>query len=219
MAERRYDLLVFDWDGTLMDSTAMIVMAIQAASRDLALPVPSAAQARQVIGLGLNEALSRAVPDLAPADYGRMVARYRHHYLARDHELVLFEGVAAMLSALVDAGHALAVATGKSRQGLDRALDHCGMRQFFRATRTADETFSKPHPAMLEELMDELMCEPERTLMIGDTTHDLQMARNAGTDAVGVSFGAHPLVALEAEAPRAVVHSIEELETWLRENG
>ncbi len=214
----RFDLIVFDWDGTLMDSAAAIVRAMQAAACDLGLPAPSDERARYVIGLGLGDALRHAVPELAEADYPRMVERYRHHYLSRDHELVLFEGVAEMLAGLAGRGRMLGVATGKSRVGLDRALGQTGLGTYFHSTRCADECFSKPHPAMLEQLMDELGVQPERTLMVGDTTHDLQMAKNAGTAALAVSFGAHPVAALEAESPLACVHRPHELVRWLFEH-
>lgn len=215
---RRYELIVFDWDGTLLDSASAIVEAIQSACRDLGIPEPSDARARHVIGLGLSDAMRHAVPELAPDDYGRMVERYRHHYLSRDHELRLFEGVEGMLAQLAEAGFLLAVATGKSRIGLDRALRTSGLGPRFVASRCADECFSKPHPQMLEELMDELAVDPERTIMIGDTTHDLQMARNAGVDSIGVAYGAHPRAALEALTPRVIANEIAELQAWLMNN-
>ncbi len=217
MAER-FDLIVFDWDGTLMDSAAAIVRAMQAAARDLDLPPPPDERARYVIGLGLGDALRHAIPELEEAAYPRMVERYRHHYLSSDHELSLFEGVDALIDALAGRGHLLAVATGKSRLGLNRALGHTGLGRYFHATRCADECFSKPHPAMLEELMDELGAAPERTLMIGDTTHDLQMARNARTAGLAVGFGAHPVEVLVAESPLACVLTPGELAGWLLAN-
>lgn len=217
MAER-FDLIVFDWDGTLMDSAGAIVRAMQAATRDLGLAALTEERARYVIGLGLGDALRHAVPDLDEAAYPRMVERYRHHYLSSDHELSLFDGIAGMIDALAARGHLLAVATGKSRVGLDRALGHTGLGPYFHATRCADECFSKPHPAMLEELMDELGVPPARTLMIGDTTHDLQMARNARTAGLAVAFGAHPRAALEAESPLACLHTPRELAGWLLAN-
>lgn len=215
---KRYDLIVFDWDGTLMDSAAAIVRAIQAASRDLGLPEPADAAARHVIGLGLADALRHAVPGLPPERYPEMVERYRHHYLSRDHELVLFDGVETLIGELGDAGHWLAVATGKSRVGLDRALGHSGLRDRFHASRCADECFSKPHPQMLEELMTEFGVLPERTLMIGDTSHDLQMAANAGVGALAVSYGAHPREHLLGCDPLACLHSVEDLSAWLKAN-
>ena len=212
---KRFELIVFDWDGTLMDSAAAIVRAIQAASADLGLPVPPDARARHVIGLGLQDALRHAVPELAPHDYPKMVERYRHHFLATDHELTLFEGAVELIASLHAAGYLLAVATGKSRQGLNRALGHSGLGAYFHATRCADECFSKPHPAMLHELMDELGVMADACLMIGDTTHDLQMAKNAGVAGLAVSFGAHPVDQLLAEAPLACVHTPAELRGWL----
>lgn len=217
MAER-YDLIVFDWDGTLMDSAAAIVNAILAASRDLNLPEPPEARARHVIGLGLADALRHAVPELPERDYPRMVERYRHHYLSKDSELSLFPGVFEMLGDLAAAGRLLAVATGKSRLGLNRALEQSGLGALFHSTRCADECFSKPHPAMLEEIMDELGVARERTLMVGDTTHDLQMARNAGVAALAVAFGAHPLSALRTELSVDILATPAELAQWLKVN-
>ena len=201
-----------------MDSAAAIVRAMQAAARDLDLPPPPEERARYVIGLGLGDALRHAIPELEEAAYPRMVERYRHHYLSSDHELGLFEGVDALIDALAGRGHLLAVATGKSRVGLNRALGHTGLGRYFHATRCADECFSKPHPAMLEELMDELGVAPQRTLMIGDTTHDLQMAKNARTAGLAVGFGAHPVEVLVAESPLACVHTPGELAGWLLAN-
>ncbi|MBL8450304.1 MAG: HAD-IA family hydrolase [Dechloromonas sp.] len=214
----RYDLIVFDWDGTVLDSAGAIVMAIQAACRDLNLPVPDEAAARHVIGLGLGEALRQAVPSLPPERYSEMVERYRSHYLSTDHELDLFEGIAELLSRLRSAGKSLAVATGKSRIGLDRALRHSGLEIYFVASRCADECFSKPHPQMLEELMAELGVPAERTLMIGDTSHDLLMARNAGVDGLAVAYGAHPGRFLLEHGPVACVDTVAELSLWLQQN-
>jgi len=216
---RQFDLIVFDWDGTLFDSTALITRCIQAACVDLGVPRPSDRDASYVIGMGLPEALQHAAPTLPPDRYRELGLRYRHHYLASEHELLLFDGTLAMLQALKDRRHLLAVATGKSRRGLDDVLATVRMRGLFDATRTADETASKPHPMMLLELMGELGVEPERTLMIGDTTHDLQLAANAGTASVAVSYGAHEPEALAGLAPRHVVHSVAELRAWLFEHG
>ncbi len=214
----RFDLIVFDWDGTLMDSAAAIVHAIQNASLDLGLPAPSEERARHVIGLGLHDALRVAVPDLEPARYDEMVLRYRHHYLSHDHELSLFDGAFEMVEQLAGTGYMLAVATGKSRKGLDRALSVSGLRFFFQATRCADECHSKPHPQMLLELMDEFAALPERTLMIGDTTHDLLMAKNAGVPALAVSYGAHPRSVLEAEEALACLEDVAGLRDWLEQH-
>jgi len=215
---KRFELLVFDWDGTLMDSAAAIVAAIQSACRDLGVEVPTDERARHVIGLGLGDALRHAVPDLAEADYPRMVDRYRHHYLSRDHELTLFGGIDDLIAELSAAGFMLAVATGKSRIGLDRALKISGLGPYFHDSRCADECHSKPHPQMLEELMSAFAMTPERTLMIGDTTHDLQMARNAGVAALAVAYGAHPPEALDALEPLARLQAVDELRQWLMAN-
>ncbi|MDR1227818.1 MAG: HAD-IA family hydrolase [Azoarcus sp.] len=214
----RFDLIVFDWDGTLMDSTAAIAHAIQSACRDLGLSVPDDIRARHVIGLGLAEALQYAAPDLPAREYPKIAERYRHHYFAANETLTLFPGIAGLLAWLRREGRLLAVATGKSRAGLDRVLDQSGLGSLFHATRCADECFSKPHPAMLEELMAELGAASGKTLMIGDTTHDLRMAKNAGAAGVGVGFGAHPLAALRAETPLACVETPEELAAWLKTN-
>lgn len=212
----KYDLVVFDWDGTLLDSAGAIVQAIQAACRDLGLVVPSDAQARHVIGLGLSDAMRHAVPDLLPERYQAMVERYRFHYLSGDHELTLFPGVPEMLSRLSAAGHILTVATGKSRLGLERALDHSGLRPLFQGSRCADECHSKPHPQMLEELMLEFGMPAECVVMIGDTSHDLLMASNAGVDSLAVTYGAHPHEHLLEHNPLACLHSVSELDLWLR---
>lgn len=212
---RRFDLIVFDWDGTLFDSTALIVRCIQAACMDIGVQVPDDAQAAYVIGLGLHDALRHAVPGLETSRYPELAQRYRHHYLAHQDDLVLFPGTLSMLQALKARNHWLGVATGKSRRGLDDALQTAQLRGVFDGTRTADETASKPDPCMLLELMREFGVEPERTLMIGDTTHDLQMAVNAGTPAIGVSYGAHEPDAFAPLQPLTVVHSTPELQAWL----
>ena len=211
----RHPLIVFDWDGTLMDSTALIARSIQAACIELGLPAPAVDDCAWVIGLGLDDALRHVAPTLPPADYARLAQAYRRHYFAQDDALVLFPGALELLHALRDAGHALAVATGKSRSGLERALAHAELRGLFDATRTADETASKPHPAMLEELMRELVYAPQQTLMIGDTTHDLQMAHNAGCDAVAVCYGAHDASTLAALQPLCVADSVAALRAFL----
>lgn len=218
MAKRQFDLIVFDWDGTLMDSTATIVSCIQAAAKDLGLPVPERKQAAYVIGLGLQEAMQTVLPGLDSKYYPHIVERYRYHYLAKDQGLTLFDGVREMLTELSQQGYFLAVATGKSRVGLNRALDAANLLSLFDATRCADETFSKPHPAMLQELTRELGQDIRRTVMIGDTTHDLQMAINAGATGIAVHYGAHDAPELEALAPVFAASSVAELHGWLREN-
>ncbi len=212
---RRFDLIVFDWDGTLFDSTASIVRCIQDACADLGLPVPDVERAAYVIGLGLHDALQHAVPGLDPARYPELGQRYRHHYAARRHELELFPGTTEMLHALKRRNRWLAVATGKTRRGLDEALQAANLQGVFDGTRTADETASKPDPTMLLELMREFGVAPGHTLMIGDTIHDLQMALNAGAERVGVSYGAHGGEAFAALDPLYVAASTAELAAWL----
>ncbi|MEI7568839.1 MAG: HAD-IIIA family hydrolase [Alcaligenaceae bacterium] len=214
----QYSVIVFDWDGTLMDSTHGIVQAIQGACRDLELNVPSAAQAAWVIGLSLEPALRHAVPDLTKSLEPLFLERYRHHYLGRDQTLKLFEGIPELLADLKAKGATLAVATGKSRVGLNRALTSTALHSTFQASRTADETFGKPHPGMLLELMDELMVEPSQVVMIGDTSHDLKMAANAGVHGLGVAYGgAHPADELRACPNQGVVERVADLRTWLFE--
>jgi phosphoglycolate phosphatase len=211
----RFDLIVFDWDGTLIDSTATIARAIQQAAADLGLAVPDFETASHVIGLGLSDALARAVPDLPPARAAEFAARYRYHYLANERTLSLFAGARELLTSLAAADKLLAVATGKSSAGLARALDAADLQGYFAATRCADQTAPKPHPAMLLELSDELGVAPARMLMIGDTTHDLQMAAAAGTAAVGVTYGAHPRGDLARLEPLALLDSVDDLRRWL----
>lgn len=218
MPRKKFDLIVFDWDGTLMDSTATIVTCIQAAARDLGLPVPDNRQAAYVIGLGLQEAMEAVLPGLDQKNYPHMVERYRYHYLTKDKGLTLFDGVRDMLNALSQEGYFLAVATGKSRVGLNRALDAANLLSVFDATRCADETFSKPHPAMLQELTRELGQDMQRTVMVGDTTHDLQMAINAGAGGIAVHYGAHTAPELQALNPLFAASSVFELHAWLSEH-
>lgn len=217
-AERRYTLVVFDWDGTLIDSTGTITQCIQDASREMGLAVPDQDRARHVIGLGLHDSLRHAVPDLPPERYRDFAELYRRHFLARESSMSMFEGVPRLLAGLHQRGVVLAVATGKSRAGLDRALAASGLGAYFRASRCADETHPKPHPAMLLELMQELDAAAAQVLMVGDTSHDLEMARNAGVDAVAVGYGAHREHALRAFGPRACVASVGELAQWLTQN-
>ena len=212
---RRFDLIAFDWDGTLFDSTAIIVRCIQAAVRDVGGVVPTDQAAAYVIGMGLTQALAHAAPDMPPEKYPELGNRYRFHYLQRQDDLSLFEGVLPLLSDLRERGHLLAVATGKSRRGLDESLHSVELRGVFDSSRTADQTAGKPHPLMLQELMAELDVLPGRLLMIGDTTHDLQMAVNAGCASVGVSYGAHEPNDFEALRPLHVAHSVRDLHDWL----
>lgn len=216
--ESRFELLVFDWDGTLVDSAQAIVESLQGACTDLGFEPPTDERARHIIGLGLKDALRYAIPHVPEAEHRRVVERYRSHFLARDAHMQLFPGVTDGLAALQSRGYLLAIATGKSRRGLERALDQVGVRRFFVASRCADEGFSKPHPGMLQAVMEELVVRPEDTLMIGDTTHDLDMATSAGVSALAVAYGAHPKSQLLAARPHACVDTPGELFTWLSEN-
>lgn len=219
MTALRYDLIAFDWDGTLFDSTALITQSIQAAVRDVGGRVPSREQAAFVIGMGLAQALAHAAPDVPVQRHPDLAERYRYHYFGAQHTISLFDGVVPMLAELHARGHQLAVATGKSRRGLAEALVSVGLQHTFAATRTAEQTASKPDPQMLLELMDELGVPPTRTLMVGDTTHDLAMAARAGCASLAVSYGAHDPAEFADHAPLAVLPSVAALHTWLREHG
>src|ERR1035437_549615 len=219
MTPRRFDLIAFDWDGTLFDSTAIIARCIQAAVRDVGGKEPTFEAASYVIGMGLMQALAHAAPDVPPERYPQLGERYRHHYFAIQHEISLFDGVLPMLDELKSRGFLLTVATGKSRRGLDEALATSILAGAFDASRTADQTAGKPDPQMLHELMDEFGVPPERTLMIGDTTHDLQMALNAGCPSIGVSYGAHEPEVFAALSPLFVAHDVAQLHDWLSAHG
>ncbi|MEY3992206.1 MAG: Pyrophosphatase PpaX [Pseudomonadota bacterium] len=212
---RQFDLIAFDWDGTLFDSTAIITRCIQRAVQDVGGAMPTREQASYVIGMALIPALAHAAPDVPREKHALLGERYRHHYFAHQHDISLFEGVLPMLAELKARHHWLTVATGKSRVGLDEALHAVELRQVFDGSRTADETAGKPSPLMLHELMREFGVDPERTLMIGDTTHDLQMAMNAGCASIGVSYGAHEPDAFHALKPLHIAHSVRELHDWL----
>ena len=219
MQTRNFDLIAFDWDGTLFDSTKIIVRCIQAAVRDVGGTAPTDEAAAYVIGLGLMQALAHAAPDVPSEKYPELGARYRHHYALHADDLSLFDGVLPLLDALKARGHLLAVATGKSRRGLDEALRSVELKGVFDGSRTADETAGKPDPRMLHELMVQFDVLPQRVLMVGDTTHDLQMALNAACPSVGVSYGAHEPEAFVALSPRYVAHSVQSLHDWLLPNG
>lgn len=214
-----YELVIFDWDGTLMDSTHVIATSLQNACADIGIAVPAPRDARFVIGLGLADTFNHVAPGLDEEGRRRLSERYRHHFLAREHEMPLYGGVREMLGELHGKGKRLAVATGKARRGLDRALDATGLRPWFEATRCADEGFAKPHPDMLLMLMDITGVEPRHALMVGDTTHDLELAANAGVDAVAVSYGAHDASLLATRPARARCATVPELHRWLATNG
>ena len=208
-------LLVFDWDGTLFDSTAIIARCIQWAVRDVGGNEPSFEEASHVIGLGLMHALRLAAPDVKPGLYPELARRYSHHYDLHADDLSLFPGTLEMLASLKSEGYQLAIATGKSRRGLDHVLARLPVEGLFVASRTADQTQGKPDPTMLLEIMEECRVPARHTVMVGDTSHDLQMALNAGCRSVGVSYGAHPVAQLEALQPLFVAHNTQQLHQGL----
>lgn len=214
----QYRMLVFDWDGTIMDSTALIAQCIRHAALATGLPEPSVMDAKSVIGLGVKESIERLFPGIDRTMAQTFGTHYRTQFLARDHETPLYEGMRELLEQLDQPERILAVATGKSRRGLDRALNHSGLAGRFHFTRCADEGFPKPHPDMLERLMAFSGAARDEVLMIGDTTHDLDLARNAGVHALAVAYGAHAFETLAAADARAVVRSVEELGQWLTRN-
>lgn len=212
---KKFDLIVFDWDGTLANSTKMIVDCMREASRDAGLPVPEEYAASQIIGLGMREAVNVLFGEMSEAQYATLTDRYRYYYYARDEETVLFDGVLDSVVELKRLGFDLAVATGKGRNGLNKSLEISGLKPYIDATRTVDECFSKPHPQMLHDLMDELVITPERTLMIGDTTFDMQMAQQAKVSSLAVTYGAHPLDKLLEYQPLAHFNRYGDLHQWL----
>ncbi|MHB8533974.1 MAG: HAD-IA family hydrolase [Sulfuricaulis sp.] len=217
---RRHELIIFDWDGTLMDSVAKIVRCFSAALADTDTPDPGEAAIRHVIGLGLDEAMSALLSQADAARRARVVQRYREHFLNLDRtDMPLFPGVRAGLEALTAQGYLLAVATGKARRGLDRVLRDSGTEQLFCATRCADEAFSKPHPKMLEDILERTGIGADRALMVGDTSYDMQMARHAGMDGLAVTYGVHPRELLAEHAPLACLDSFEEVYAWLQRDG
>ncbi|ADJ27151.1 HAD family hydrolase [Nitrosococcus watsonii] len=210
-----YKLIVFDWDGTLMDSEARIVASMRSAIHDLSFPFREDAQLRNVIGLGLPEALAMLYPDGDKVMRGALVERYRHYYLSADPTPSrLFEGAEELLKKLREQGYLMAIATGKGRSGLDRILPEVGVAHYFCASRCADETASKPNPRMLLEIIAQTQVEPGETLMVGDTEYDLLMAKYAGTDALAVSYGVHEKARLQRCGPVDCVDSIAALGDW-----
>ncbi len=211
-----FKLLIFDWDGTLMDSAMRIVACVQAAAEDLSLPIPTENAARDIIGLGLDEAMARLFPESDTGEKGRVVERYRHHYLfASEIPTPLFDGAYEVIESLQSEGYLLAIATGKGRPGLNRVLEQSGLGVHFHATRTADEARSKPDPDMLLQILDELGVDAHEALMIGDTEYDMNMANNAGAKALGVSYGVHGKQRILACSPLACIDHVAEIPSWL----
>jgi phosphoglycolate phosphatase len=213
--DKKYDLIVWDWDGTLANSTGMIVDAIVLAAEQVGLPKLERSAASNIIGLGLRESIHALFGDIPAAQAQALATQYTANYYAGEAEIPLFDGARELIIELHRRGYKLAVATGKGRRGLNLALEHCGLGRYFHETRTVDECFSKPHPQMLDELMEELVITPERTLMIGDTSYDLQMAQNAGVHAVGVTFGAQAREKLLSYNTQQIFNQFGDLSTWL----
>lgn len=205
-------IVIFDWDGTLCDSVEHIVTAMQAAALELGLEEPGAASVRNIIGLGLRDAVRILFPDLPESEWADLAGAYSKHYVAGDEDPPrLFPGALETLLELRDRGFELGVATGKSRRGLHRILGTMDLLHFFDATRCADETRGKPHPQMLREIMAQRGKAPTESLMVGDTEYDLDMARRAGMRAVGVSFGVHSTERLNRLQPMAIVDTLPQL--------
>lgn len=211
----KFEMVIWDWDGTIMNSTPTIVECMQQSCRDLGMPVPSDQIASHVIGLGIIESIRIAMPTVSEVDYPLVLERFRHYYLRKDHELTMFEGIRELLIDLKANGHILAVATGKPRVGLNRSLQNHQLSDYFHDSRTADETRSKPNPQMLLELMEKWAIPAHKIVMIGDTTHDLKMAKSAGVSAIAMSYGAHSAEELLAHQPLACFSSVEDLRNFL----
>jgi len=215
VTQKQFDLIVWDWDGTLADSTAMITVALLKAAEQVGLPALSRKQASSIIGLGLRESIEALYGQIPKEQAQALAAQYTANYYAGESEIPLFEGATDTIKALSKRGFKLAVATGKGRRGLNLALEHCGLAQYFLATRTVDECLSKPHPQMLDELMDHFVVMPERTLMIGDTSYDLQMAQNAGVKSIGLTYGAQSADQWQHLNPIAQFDEFSSLSAWL----
>lgn len=216
--QNNYDLIIFDWDGTLANSTQLIVDAICKGSVDVGLPEPTQSAASGIIGLGFREATYDLFGQIPDAQLAELMARYTYYYgLGEDH-IPLFDGVTEAVTHLTEKGVPLAVATGKGRRGLNKALANSGIAHHFIATRCVDECHSKPNPQMILDLMEEVAATPERTLMVGDTSFDLQMAKNANVASLGVTYGAHPLERLLPHEPLAHFEKFTDLSTWLKAN-
>jgi len=216
--KKQFDLIVWDWDGTLADSTGMITNAILKAAEQVGLPALSAKTASNIIGLGLKESIDALYGDIPAEQAQALATHYTANYYAGESEIPLFEGAAETIKELSKRGFKLAVATGKGRRGLNLALEHSGLGNYFHSTRTVDECFSKTYPQMLDELMDFLVVMPERTLMIGDTSYDLQMAQNAGVCSVGVTYGAQTAEKWQHLNPVQQFADFADLSTWLLEH-
>lgn len=214
---KQFDLVVWDWDGTIADSTGMITQALIKAADEAGLPALSEERARSIIGLGLRESIEVLYGDIPEFQAQALANNYQRLYYANENNILLFAGIADTIATLDRKGCKQAVATGKGRRGLNAALQQSGLSKFFNATKTVDECFSKPHPQMLDELMDDLVVMPERTLMIGDSQYDMQMGKNAGVITAAVSYGSQTASHLQQYSPDHLFHDVATLSAWLLE--
>lgn len=214
---KQFDLVVWDWDGTVADSTGLISQALITAAEQAGLPALSESRARSIIGLGLRESIEVLYGDIPEFQAQALASHYQRNYYTDENKILLFAGIAETIASLSKKGCKLAVATGKGRRGLNTALQQSGLARYFQATKTVDECFSKPHPQMLDELMDELVVMPERTLMIGDSQYDLQMGKNAGVNTAAVSYGSQTAEHLQQYSPDYLFHDVATLSDWLLE--
>lgn len=213
--KKSVELIIFDWDGTLMDSEAKIVNCFRKAVADVEIDYPGDEATRNIIGLGLKEALDILLPDHSDEMRQQVVERYREHFLHLDEtQMPLFKGVEAGLKQLQSDSYSLAIATGKARIGLNRVLEHTQLGEYFVTSRCADEAISKPHPRMVLDILTETGVSADNAIVVGDTTYDIQMAHNAGTDALAVCYGVHNSEKLKAENPVACVEDFDSIIEW-----
>jgi phosphoglycolate phosphatase len=212
---KQYELIIFDWDGTLMDSEKKIVNCFRKAVADTGIDFPGEQAVRNIIGLGLKESLDVLLPDHGPETRSQVVERYREHFLHLDEtEMPLFDGVEQGLEQLISSGYSLAIATGKARAGLDRVLRHTGLGNMFTSTRCSDEALSKPHPRMVLDILQDTDTAEGKAIVVGDTTYDMQMAKQAGVDALAVSYGVHDVGVLNDQQPVDCVDSFSSVISW-----
>jgi len=215
-----YQLIMFDWDGTLMDSAQKIANCLHASAKEVGLPEVSDQKAKSIIGLGLDDAMNALWPNTPAETVNRLVGAYKHHFVNVDQtEQALFEGVVEGLKCLNEAGAFVAVATGKSRLGLQRILDEYDFHEHFVVTKCADETRSKPHPQMIHEILEYTAIDPINSIMIGDTSFDMQMAKSANVDGLGVTYGVHSQAEIKQAGALDVAHSFNDVITWLFDKG
>ena len=215
---KQFDLIVWDWDGTIADSTGMITQALIKAAAEAGLPALSEERARSIIGLGLRESIEVLFGDIPNFQAQALITNYNQHYYAAENTILLFSGIAETIAGIARKSCKQAVATGKGRRGLNAALQQSGLAKYFGGTKTVDECFSKPHPQMLDELMDELVVMPERTLMIGDSQYDMQMGKNAGVITAAVTYGSQTATHLQQYSPNHMFHDVTTLSAWLLES-